>query len=341
MTHTRVLILGSGSAGLTAAIYAARANLEPIVLEGREPGGQLTWTTLVENFPGWPEGVLGPELMDLMRAQAKKFGADTRFQTVTKVDLSRRPFLVTSTEDPTDDRVPVAEYEADAIIVATGATARILGLPSEREFMGYGVGTCATCDGALFRNKLVAVVGGGDTAVEEATFLTKYASKVTLIHRRGELRASKIMRERILANPKMDYAWDSEVAEVHGIEQPHKKVTGITLRSTKDGGTRELALDGLFLAIGHVPNTSPFKGQLAMTAEGYLLNRNACAWRNSEAPDDWYESFANFGTATSVAGVFACGDVVDTHYRQAITASGTGCAAAIDCEKWLEQFGHV
>ncbi len=340
MSRHSVLVLGSGSAGLTAAIYSARANFAPIVLEGREPGGQLTWTTLVENFPGWPEGVMGPELMDLMRKQAQRFGADTRYQTVVKVDLSRRPFHVTAQEDPTDDRSGVFEYEADALIVATGATARILGLPTEREYMGYGVGTCATCDGALFRNKEVAVVGGGDTAIEEATFLTRYARKVTLIHRRNELRASKIMRERLLANPKVEYAWDSEVTEVHGIQEPHKKVTGITIRSTVDGATRSMDVDGLFLAIGHVPNTSAFRGQLAMTPEGYLLNRNACAWKGVEAPADWFESFANFGTSTSVSGVFACGDVVDTHYRQAITASGSGCAAAIDSEKWLEQAGH-
>ncbi len=339
MSHAPVIVIGSGSAGLTAALYAARANLAPIVFEGREPGGQLTWTTAVENFPGFPDGVLGPDLMDMMRRQAQRFGADCRFETVTGVDLSRRPFRVTTSVDPRDTEAAVANYTADAIIVATGASARTLGLPNEMHYMGYGLGTCATCDGALYRGKKIAVVGGGDSAVEEATFLTKYASHVTLIHRRDKLRASKIMQDRIFKNPKIDYAWNSGVEEYLGVDQPYRALTGLRLKSTADGSSRDLPLDGVFLAIGHSPNSAVFEGKLAMTAEGYILTPTALAWRGVNAPAGLIDTMANFGTATSVEGVFAAGDVVDTHYRQAITAAGSGCAAAIDCEKWLESTG--
>jgi thioredoxin reductase (NADPH) len=327
MPHAAVVVIGSGPAGLTAALYAARANLAPIVLEGPEPGGQLMWTTLVENYPGFPEGVMGPDLLDLMRRQAQKFGADTRFESAAAADLARRPFRV---------KTEAAEYTADALIIAAGASARRLGLDSEWHYMGYGVSTCATCDGALYRGKRVAVVGGGDSAVEEATFLTRYATQVTLIHRRDTLRASKIMQDRLFANPKIDYAWNTTVAEVLGVDEPHKAVTGVRLRSTKDGSTRDLPVDGLFLAIGHTPNTRIFEGQLAMTPDGYILTRTALAWAKIAAPEGLIDRLPNYGTATSVEGVFAAGDVVDTHYRQAVTAAGSGCAAAMDCEKWLE-----
>jgi thioredoxin reductase (NADPH) len=338
MPHSAVIVIGSGSAGLTAALYAARANLSPLVFEGREPGGQLTWTTDVENFPGFPEGIKGPALMDLMRRQAQRFGADCRYETVIAADLSRRPFRLTTTLDPSGD--PDGEhqdYTADALIVATGASARWLDdVPSEYPFRGQGVSTCATCDGAFYKGRPIAVVGGGDSAVEEATFLTRFASKVTLIHRRDALRASKVMQDRIFSNPKVEYAWDSVVDEVYGDLEPHKVLKGVKLRSTSDGSVRDLPLDGLFLAIGHVPNTAVFRGQLAMTPAGYLLNRSALAWDGAEAGSLTLADFPNFGTSTNVEGVFACGDVVDTHYRQAITAAGSGCAAAMDCEKWLE-----
>ena len=339
MSHSPVIVIGSGSAGLTAALYTARANLSPKVFEGREPGGQLTWTTAVENFPGFPDGVMGPDLMEAMRKQAQKFGADTRFETVTDVDLSRRPFTVKTSADPTDPEAETAEYTADALIIATGASARTLGIPDEMHWMGYGLGTCATCDGALYRGKKVGVVGGGDTAVEEATFLTKFASQVTLIHRRHELRASKVMQDRIFANKKVDYIWDAAVAGYTGINEPRTKLTGVKIKSTKDGSEREVAFDGVFLAIGHSPNTKVFTGKLAMTPDGYLLTRTALAWKGTPAPEGLMDRLPNFGSATSVEGVFAAGDVVDTHYRQAITAAGAGCAAAIDCEKWLESQG--
>jgi thioredoxin reductase (NADPH) len=336
MSHSSVIVIGSGSAGLTAALYTARANLNPLVFEGKEPGGQLTWTTEVENFPGFPEGVQGPELMERIRQQAQRFGADLRMEKVVKVDLSKRPFTVTTNDDPFHLEGNSAEYTADALIVASGATARTLGLPDEMTFMGFGLGTCATCDGALYRGKKVAVIGGGDTAVEEASFLTRHASQVTLIHRRDSLRASRIMQDRLFANPKVDYRWDSAPVEYLGVKEGHKSLNGVRLRSTKDGSTSDLMVDGLFLAIGHSPNTEAFEGQLAMTPEGYILNRTSLAWKGIEAPSGLFESMLNYGTATSVEGVFAAGDVVDTHYRQAITAAGSGCAAAIDCEKWLE-----
>lgn len=337
MPHSSVIVIGSGSAGLTAALYAARANLAPIVLEGPEPGGQLTWTTVVENFPGFPEGVQGPDLMDLMRRQAQRFGADCRYEIVTSVDLSSRPFRVQT--KPNQDAPPDKDYEADALIVATGASARTLGLPEEMHYMGWGLSTCATCDGALYRNKNVAIVGGGDSAVEEATFLTRYARQVTLIHRREALRASKIMQDRLRANPKIAYAWNSVIDEILGTESPERAVTGVRLKSTADGSTRELPLDGVFLAIGHEPNSGPFRGQLALTESGYILTRTALAWQGAGGEPGLIDRLVNYGSATSLEGVFACGDVVDTHYRQAITAAGSGCAAAIDCEKWLESVG--
>ncbi len=332
-----VIIIGSGSAGLTAAIYASRANLAPLVFEGKEPGGQLTLTTAVDNFPGFPEGIIGPDLMDLMRKQAQRFGADCRWETVFDADLSQRPFKVRTTDDPSGDPSSgtIREYESDSLIVATGASARWLG--NEGPFRGNGVSTCATCDGHFYRGKEIGVVGGGDSAAEEATFLTRFASKVTLIHRRDSLRASKIMQDRVRANPKVAYAWNSVVEGIHGeVQEGHQVLTSVSLRSTIDDSVRELKLDGLFLAIGHVPNTGIFRGQLATTPEGYLLTRTALSWHGVEAPAGLLESLPNYGTATSVEGVFGCGDVVDTHYRQAITAAGSGCAAAIDCEKWLE-----
>jgi thioredoxin reductase (NADPH) len=339
MAHAPVLIIGSGSAGYTAALYAARANLEPIVFKGREPGGQLTWTTEVDNFPGFPKGVMGPELMELMEQQAVRFGADSRFETVFQADLSRRPFRLTTTTDPTGDpdSGERREYTCDALIVATGASARWLDdVPTEFPFRGAGVSTCATCDGAFHRGEPIAVVGGGDSAIEEAHFLTRFASKVTLIHRRDALRASKIMQDRAFKNPKIDYAWNSVVDEVYGVTEPHREIQGVKLRSTKDGSIRDLPIHGLFLAIGHVPNTAIFRGQLAMTPAGYLLTRAALAWDGIESGGLRLSDLPNYGTATNIEGVFACGDVVDTHYRQAITAAGSGCAGAIDCEKWLE-----
>ena len=305
--HEKLIILGSGPAGYTAAIYAARATLNPLLLEGMQPGGQLTITTEVENFPGFRDGVMGPALMEEMKAQAERFG--TRFVTAeaTRVDLSRRPFTVV-----TDG----AEYTCDALIVATGATAKWLGIPSEKQYQGRGVSACATCDGFFFKNVEVAVVGGGDTAIEEATFLSKFATKVHLIHRRGELRASKIMQQKARENPKLVFQWNSAVEEVLG---NGKTVTGVRLKSTADGSTRVLPLQGLFMGIGHEPTTALFKGQLAMNEVGYLTVKSP-------------------STATSVPGVFACGDVADPTYRQAISAAGTGCVAAIDAQRFLA--GH-
>jgi len=343
MTHHSVIIIGSGSAGLTAALYAARANLAPIVFEGKEPGGQLTLTTSVDNFPGFPDGIQGPDLMEQMRKQAQRFGAETKWETAFEVDLSRRPFRVKTTDDPSGEANSgtITEYTADALIVATGASARWLGI--EGPFRGNGVSTCATCDGALYRGKEIGVVGGGDSAIEEATFLTRFASKVTLIHRRDSFRASKIMQARLDKNPKIALAYNAVVDEIYGDPSAgHSAMTGVKLRSTKDNSISDLKIEGLFLAIGHVPNTGIFKGKVALTPEGYMLNRTALAWKGVEAPAGLLDSLPNYGTATSVEGVFACGDVVDTHYRQAITAAGSGCAAAIDCEKWLESLseGH-
>ena len=306
--HEKLVIVGSGPAGYTAALYAARANLSPLLVEGLQPGGQLTITSEVENYPGFPEGILGPELMEHMRKQAERFG--TRFVAgeVTRVDFRARPFELWQ-----DDTL----YTADAVIVATGASAKWLGLPSEKQYQGRGVSACATCDGFFFRGVEVAVVGGGDTAVEEATFLTKYASKVHLVHRRGELRASKIMQERARKNPRIEPVWNAVVDEILG---DGKAVTGVRLKSTRDGSTRELPLKGVFMGIGHEPNTAVFKGQLDMNEVGYL---------RVESPS----------TRTSVGGVFAAGDVADPTYRQAVSAAGMGCMAAIDAERWLAEKG--
>jgi thioredoxin reductase (NADPH) len=306
--HERLVIVGSGPAGYTAALYAARANLTPLLIEGMQPGGQLTITTEVENYPGFAEGVMGPELMERMKAQAERFGTRFAPAEVTRVDLSTRPFRLWTGAD---------EFTAHALIVATGASAKWLGIPSEKAYQGKGVSACATCDGFFFRGVDVAVVGGGDTALEEATFLTKYASKVYLVHRRNELRASKVMQERARKNPKIEFVWNQAVDEVLG---DGKAVTALRLKSTKDGSTRDLKVQGFFLAIGHEPNTGIFKGQLDMNEVGYL---------NVKAPS----------TRTSREGVFAAGDVADPNYRQAVTAAGSGCAAAIDAERFLGEQG--
>ena len=304
----KVIIIGSGPAGLTAALYAARANLSPIIFEGTQPGGQLTITTEVENYPGFPTGIMGPELMELFRQQAHRFGAQSFYREVTEVDLSRRPFKVVADEK---------EYIAETIIIATGASAKLLGIPSEAEYMGYGVSACATCDGFFFKNQHVVVIGGGDTAMEEATFLTKYAAKVSVVHRRNELRASKVMQGRAFKNPKIEFIWDSVVEEVLGKnEGGRKSITGVRLKNVKTGAVTDFKCDGLFLAIGHQPNTLMFKGLLEMDSVGYLTTKP-------------------HSTATNIPGVFAAGDVADPTYRQAVSAAGTGCMAAIDAERFL------
>jgi thioredoxin reductase (NADPH) len=306
--HTRLLILGSGPAGWTAAVYAARANLKPVVITGMAMGGQLMTTTEVDNWPGDAHGLMGPDLMARMQAHAERFDTEVVFDHIHTADLSQRPFRL---------RGDSGDYTADALIIATGATAKYLGIPSEEAYKGRGVSACATCDGFFFRGVDVAVVGGGDTALEEASFLTKYASKVYVVHRRGELRASKIMQDRARKNPKIELALNAVVDEILG---DGKAVTGVRLKDPRDGSTRELPLKGVFMGIGHEPNTGIFKGQLEMNEVGYLAVK---------APS----------TATSVAGVFAAGDVSDPHYRQAISAAGTGCSAAIDAERWLGE--HV
>ena len=305
-----VVIVGSGPAGLTAAVYAARARLAPLCIEGLQRGGQLMLTTEVENYPGFEDGVMGPDLMDRMRKQAERFGTEFLQEDVISVDFSKRPFTV-----KTADR----EFKARSIIVSTGASARMLGLPSERKLMGRGVTTCATCDGAFYRDRVVAVVGGGDSAMEEANFLTRFATKVHLLHRTDKFRASRIMLERAQANPKIEFRPFREVVEV--LDGSTGKVTGARLKDTRNGKTEDLELDGFFLAIGHVPNTRIFEGVLDLDSNGYIKCR----------PDSSF---------TSVEGVFACGDCVDHVYRQAVTAAGMGCRAAIDAERWLEGQGR-
>ena len=306
--HHRVVILGSGPAGLTAALYTARANLEPLVVEGTQPGGQLTITTDVENYPGFPEGVMGPEMMNLFRAQTERFGTKFAVGDVVSAELGDRPFSL-----KTDSH----EFTCDALIISTGASAKLLGLESETKLMGHGVSACATCDGFFFKDKKVLVVGGGDSAMEEATFLTKFASSVDIIHRREEFRASKIMLDRAKKNDKINFVTNATIDEILG-EPESGGVTGVKLRNTVTSETSDVECDGVFMAIGHVPNTSLFKGQLDLDDKGYILTTPG-------------RSF------TSVNGVFACGDVQDTIYRQAVTAAGSGCAAAIDAERWLEE----
>ena len=305
--HRKVIIIGSGPAGLTAAVYAARANLEPLVFEGSQPGGQLTITTDVENFPGFPDGIMGPELMDHMRKQAQRFGATCEYKTVDKVELLKNPFNVWVKDE---------KYTADTVIISTGASARLLGLESETELMGYGVSACATCDGFFFKEKEVLVVGGGDSAAEEAIFLTKFASKVTIVHRRDELRASKIMQDRVFKNNNIEIMWNSAVEDITGNKDTG--VTGAVIKDTISGETKNITCDGVFMAIGHIPNTKVFQGQLDLDKKGYIITK----------PDS---------TDTNIAGVFACGDVQDQIYRQAVTAAGTGCMSAIDAERWLEE----
>src|SRR6202790_5008785 len=302
-----VVIIGSGCAGLTAAIYAARANLKPLVIEGHEPGGQLSLTTHVENFPGFPDGIMGPELIENMRKQAARFGTEFKAGVVTAVDLTQRPFKIVAGKDT---------YEAKALIIAAGASARLIGLPNERELIGHGVSTCATCDGYFFRGRPIGVVGGGDSAMEEANFLSRYASKVHLIHRRNEFRASKIMIDRARANEKIEFVTPAVVDEIVAKDG---SVEGVRLRNPESNENTEIPVHGLFVAIGHAPNTKVLKGKLEMDANGYLI--------------------AKHGSLTQIPGVFIAGDVQDHRYRQAITAAGSGCMAAIDAEKFLE--GHT
>ncbi|NWF50668.1 MAG: thioredoxin-disulfide reductase [Ignavibacteriaceae bacterium] len=307
--HHKVIIIGAGPAGFTAALYTARANLNPLIFEGMQPGGQLTITTEVENYPGFEHGIQGPELMDIMRKQAHRFGAVSVYKEITEVDFSKRPFRLKSYDE---------EYTADSVIIATGASAKLLGIESEMKYMGYGVSACATCDGFFFKGLKVLVVGGGDTAMEEANFLTRFASEVTIIHRRDEFRASKIMYERAKKNPKINFLTNKVIKEVLGKEENGKKMmTGVLLEDTKDHSISEVHADGLFIGIGHQPNTKLFKGLLEMDEAGYLITKPG-------------------STHTGIEGVFAAGDVADKVYRQAVTAAGTGCMAALDAERWLE-----
>lgn len=309
--HHKVIILGSGPAGLTAAVYAARASLAPLVIHGPLQGGQLTTTTDVENYPGFPDGVMGPDLMQLMEKQAARFGAKYTTGWIHKVKLGHRPFVLEAQSE---------SFSCDALIIATGATPKLIGLPKEKELMGYGVSTCATCDGAFFRNQVIAVVGGGDSACEEANFLTRFGSKVVLIHRRSEMRASKIMRDRLLANPKVEIKWNRTVEDIIGTREAG--VSALVLKDTQNPEKREeIQCNALFVAIGHTPNSEIFRGMLDMDENGYLTPR----------PNS---------TATNIPGVFACGDVQDHVFRQAITAAGTGCMAAIEAERWLEAKGE-
>ena len=312
MSTPRVAVLGSGPAGLTAALYLSRANLPPVVYEGIQPGGQLTITTDVDNFPGFPEGIMGPELMERMKKQCERFGASFVMDEIAEIEVGQRPFKLKTAYSG-------EELDFDAIVIATGATARYLGLPNEKRLSGHGVSACATCDGFFFQGVEVVVVGGGDSAMEEATFLTKFADKVHVVHRRDSLRASKIMQERATKNEKIEFVWNAEVIDVHGDD----KVTGVRLRDTVNGEERDLDCAGLFLAIGHTPNTTVLAGKVDMDASGYII---------PTVPGR---------TFTNVPGVFACGDVQDTIYRQAITAAGSGCMAAMDCEKWLEELEHA
>ncbi len=303
----KVIIIGSGPAGLTAALYAARANLKPVVFEGIQPGGQLTITTDVENYPGFPDGIMGPELMDLFRKQAQRFGADTHFKHVDSVDLSKKPFEV---------KIGNETYLSDSIIISTGATAKLLGLKSESKLMGYGVSACATCDGFFFKDKKVFVVGGGDSAIEEASFLTKFASSVTIIHRRSELRASKIMQDRAFENPKIDFMWNTSIIEMLG-EPDENGLVGVIVKDTQTGKQRKEDCDGVFLGIGHKPNSELFNNIIKLDETGYIITESG-------------------STKTNIDGVFAAGDIMDSVYRQAITAAGSGCKAAIDAERYLE-----
>jgi thioredoxin reductase (NADPH) len=306
MADRKVIIIGSGPAGLTAALYAARANLSPLLIEGLEAGGQLMLTTLVENWPGFRDGIMGPDLMTEMRVQAERFGTNVMQGNVKAVDLGKRPFTLTMSDGQT--------LTTEALIVATGASARWLEIGSDRKLSGHGVSTCATCDGYFFRGKPIAVIGGGDSAMEEAIYLTKFASKVTVIHRRDSLRASKIMQDKAFANPKIEFIWDSEIVDV--LDVGRREVTGVIVRNLKTGAQHTLPLDGVFIAIGHTPNTSLFKGQLELDENGYVRTHH--------------------GTKTNIPGVFAAGDVQDHVYRQAVTAAGSGCMAAIDAERYLE-----
>ena len=304
---SKVIIIGSGPAGFTAAIYAGRANLKPIVFEGVQPGGQLTITTDVENYPGFPDGVMGPELMDMFRKQAQRFGADTKFKNVDKVDLSVRPFKVTVGKDI---------YKGDTIIIATGASARLLGLESESKLMGYGVSACATCDGFFFKEKKIMVVGGGDSAMEEASYLTKFANKVIIVHRRDSFRASKIMQERALKNPKIEVMWNSAIIDMYG-EPETGGLTGVEIQNTLNKESFKMDCDGVFVAIGHSPNSNLFSDQLDLNEKGYIVTKGDTSH-------------------TSIKGVFAAGDIHDVKYRQAVTAAGSGCKAALDAEHYLE-----